>query len=1278
MSAVAQITAPLTADVRLIQVVSEFGAALDEKYRPIFKTWQTLSAPTETDVIRLTEEVNRDGTRLHHSSWKPFGTRLFKFLDQIQFLVKPGDILVSGSQNMIASGVWATVRVSLDVSKPPNIAVGYLSYFEKVSDLLMQLGYSTIVQRDRMQLFPGDADLKTFSCEYLIVIIEICRLMVSFERKNFITQLANTIMLEKTFKDHETKLGFWSKLINKKLSYLHEQSQIQANTAVASIKDTLSFWSDSRRRQAEDWRIQVLHQLSPHQARFDSTWRRERRKGSVEWIFNNERFINWKSASYSCTLLLHGPLGSGKTVTMANITGKLQPGSTTDDHQAGSKTCAVAVFFFQFLDPETLNPTTVLGSIAYQFLKSLSIPVDHPAYRNYHRDSTINNTDTIVDYIKMYFPINNHYFLVLDGLDELSIDAAREILQPLALLQTHFIFHICCSVRTESCIRRLVSQTLREMEPVSISTAEKDREIESYIDGELNRRAHVQKLNHISRAYIREALVLGAQGMYLWVALQLDSLFPIYGESVVCVENVVYFLNHLPAGLFDAFEATLSRIQNKQYGSRIFELVAAAKRPLTKDELRSALNIKPGVTSLNLNTLPLDADAMVYCCSGGLLQIDEEDNTVHFMHHSVLRHLLTDVQSHVEHKLEIYDDEEISDSSITQSGLEDMLTGRSTNRGSQSAEQKHQQETFLFSSHQADTTIGYVCLTCLHLKPHDRRIRQSKKLIIDHKTCEMISTAVVPQNLMTNLMTRVLQGQAKKNEIPKFDIARIIEDLSSAPLPIDASEGLAFASYAEAHWLDHTSRACFNKKDELNFHHLFVKLVRDNDPGISLPWHQNGHPKIVAWARDNQHIRLLYELLRSSRGSDFESIVKALSKVPADQLTGLLCHSSLPSDAMSTFLLEDCCNVAGVDTLLLLGASPNEKCKALDEARASSIGHRYGDRLTPLQVALHMMFKLQSFEADVIRRLLQAGAEVGSLRGSFPPIILAIEYYWGAGYQILFSFGARVSHFVNGSGIWPISPNLAMAGLDLAMFRGADADDMIQDLMDCGAEIKEYFKEQHWPVSCRTKNANAYALSRPYVFSGESDDWVALEAAPQHRHYLNAEDPEQAEVRVLKWLCRSRCNVNIFSANGITPLGLAIESLDCCMVKNLLLAGADPNQRYQFGGGTLPLLSAAKKRDEEIARLLISRGASIRRTVNRKKILDLAVKELFDATGGSSRNLNDILDARNLKDSRFSMPIFNTLFSAVYSFPQGLSDEEAERINHTKNLIWEHMRIALA
>lgn len=106
--------ARLKPEIRLAQAISEFGALLDGKHLATFKTFRTQTPLTTNGVIRLTEEINRDGSRLHRA-WRPYGTRLLKVLDQLQVLVKAGDLLVGGSQNMIASGVWAAVRVSLQV-----------------------------------------------------------------------------------------------------------------------------------------------------------------------------------------------------------------------------------------------------------------------------------------------------------------------------------------------------------------------------------------------------------------------------------------------------------------------------------------------------------------------------------------------------------------------------------------------------------------------------------------------------------------------------------------------------------------------------------------------------------------------------------------------------------------------------------------------------------------------------------------------------------------------------------------------------------------------------------------------------------------------------------------------------------------------------------------------------------------------------------------------------------------------------------------------------------
>ncbi|KAK7404149.1 hypothetical protein QQX98_010053 [Neonectria punicea] len=1271
MSVVAPIAAPLGPDVRLAKAVSEFGAGLSDKYRPVFKTWQTHSPPSETDVIRLTEEVNRDGCRLHQNSWKPFGTRLFKFLDQIQILIKPGDILVSGSQNMIASGVWATVRLSLE------IATSYLSYFEKVSLLLMRLGHSTIIQRDRILLFPNDPDLKAFTCEYLIIIVDICRMIICFEGKRFFAQLAHSVTLETEFKEFETQLGFWSKVINKKLAYLNEKSQAQTSTAIATIQGNISFWAESRKREAEDWRIQVLRQLSPYQDEFESTWRRERRKGSVTWLLNDKRYTSWRLNSSSSTLLLYGSLGSGKTVAMANITGKFWPSLSTQAQSSEQGSCAVASFFCQFRNRKTLNPRTLFGSIAHQFLRSLRLSADHPAILHYRHEFTTNDTESIIDNIKTHFPRDCHYYIILDGLDELCIEDAHEVLQPLADLQDHLQLHICCSARLESSIRPMVSQNLRNTQSLSMSSPKKDREIESFIEGELQRRSHTQELDEATRKLVRDALVLGAQGMYLWVALQLNALFPLYGETVTVLEDLSHFLDRLPTGLFESFEEALGRIKDRHYGSRIFELVAASIRPLTKNELRAALNIEPGVPFWDPSTLPRDPEAIVYRCGGGLLQIDEEENTVHFIHHSALQHVLTDGQSEdAEIAMEVKERSEGDKESRVTSGFPEL--DRVSSRDSKKSYEEHRHKAYLFSTHQADTEMGYVCMTALHFEQHDRRLSRPRKLFVNEKTLQTISAATTEHGLFARFMTTILQRQGSSGRIPEFDIARIIEDLSAVKSSVKVSEAQLFFSYAESHWLDHTSWPCFKPKDEANFHKLFVKLIRENAPGLLFPWGSNASfSTIMNWAQSNRHLRLLYDLLCGAEGSACKSILQTFRQMPKSRLSAFSCHGICLKDVLCRFVDDEFLDVAGIDTLLALGAPPDEQ---------------YQDKswqgLTPLQLAIQRMSEHKSYEVDVLRRLLKAGADTTGSPDGRPPILLAIDAHWAAGYQVLFSNGARV---------YPVRHRLGqglsesmLLGLDLAMFRGPDADPMIQDLIACGAEIDQYFKQHSWPVTLRSENTRPADSLEFNAYSGEGDDWVNIQQVEaQQYYYLSAQDQAQAHERVLHWLRKTNSNVNISAANGMTPLGLAIVLSVPDLVREMLEAGANPNERF-WGARSYypnrPLLFAARKGSTEIVRLLFCYGASVQKLLRGKTILEMALEEeskieripelLFSNLGAMTQALDGY--PQNLKEITASTPsALRIIVQAIPEVDRGKATREGGQkmnLNNARNDINKGIR----
>ena len=110
--------ARLKAEIRLAQAVSQFEADLSTEQKAIFKSYkhQSLDSPPDTsDVMRLTAEIDRrtagklDGGRC-------FGPRLTNVLQAVQQYAALGDIIIGGSQNIVACSVWSLVRMTFLVS----------------------------------------------------------------------------------------------------------------------------------------------------------------------------------------------------------------------------------------------------------------------------------------------------------------------------------------------------------------------------------------------------------------------------------------------------------------------------------------------------------------------------------------------------------------------------------------------------------------------------------------------------------------------------------------------------------------------------------------------------------------------------------------------------------------------------------------------------------------------------------------------------------------------------------------------------------------------------------------------------------------------------------------------------------------------------------------------------------------------------------------------------------------------------------------------------------
>jgi hypothetical protein len=117
MSAALIKVSSLKPEIRLAQAVSEFEADLSNEQKSAFRTLKSQSlstTPDPYDVMRLTAEVDRCISKKFSNQC--FGPRFTSFLHGVQQFVALGDVVVGGSQNLIACGVWSVVRMSLLVS----------------------------------------------------------------------------------------------------------------------------------------------------------------------------------------------------------------------------------------------------------------------------------------------------------------------------------------------------------------------------------------------------------------------------------------------------------------------------------------------------------------------------------------------------------------------------------------------------------------------------------------------------------------------------------------------------------------------------------------------------------------------------------------------------------------------------------------------------------------------------------------------------------------------------------------------------------------------------------------------------------------------------------------------------------------------------------------------------------------------------------------------------------------------------------------------------------
>ena len=300
----------------------------------------------------------------------------------------------------------------------------------------------------------------------------------------------------------------------------------------------------------------------------------------------------------------------------------------------------MSYFFCQSNNPKTLSATNLLGSIVGQVLQNPALETSLTSLLDQPEPMSIPHTtpEECIDILIKVTPSNWRGIIMLDGLDEISEEAVDDTFHQLHRLRDRRLNILCSSRPTSKCYS-IVESRFDEVRSLSMETADRSKEIRAYLAAEISRWNSIRPLPTELEKLMEEQLLAGCQGMMLWLSLQIEDICPKYTQELRTDAEIVDILGNLPKDLPGAFDKALSKMDDGNQGSKVFKLVASAEPPMNMDELRVASNVEPGNTTWDNSTLIGTGKALISAYGGSLLDIDEEDLRVRFIHYSVLLHL---------------------------------------------------------------------------------------------------------------------------------------------------------------------------------------------------------------------------------------------------------------------------------------------------------------------------------------------------------------------------------------------------------------------------------------------------------------------------------------------------------------------------------------------------------------------------------------------------------------------------------------------------------------
>ncbi|KAK0472441.1 hypothetical protein IW261DRAFT_1570795 [Armillaria novae-zelandiae] len=370
-----------------------------------------------------------------------------------------------------------------------------------------------------------------------------------------------------------------------------------------------------------------------------------------QWFLKSPEFLSWvnDSGRSQTTLWCRGRPGVGKTFLASIIVDYLRSLPVDDQEKR-----LVLSIFGDYNSAVEQTVDNVLRSLLRQLVQDHGLsPSISELYERRKTSLLIDDfTKCLSDALQGAFP---HVYVVLDALDEFA-DDDRELLVNVVRKSLGNNTCSCLHLLVTSRHDIVLDSQFEGDTTLNIEASADD--IKLYIADKLSQSrrlaGHIKGVNGlILREEILSKVTEKSYGMFLLARMHMDSLAQTATQKML--KNA---LANLVGNIVGAYDRMLERINapenpDRAFAYRIFGWIVFAKRRLTALELRHALAVEPGTTSLDPHNLCEEYLLQSVC--GGLVVMEGTDEqtyaepgkchpgsqAVSFVHHTTQEYFLS-------------------------------------------------------------------------------------------------------------------------------------------------------------------------------------------------------------------------------------------------------------------------------------------------------------------------------------------------------------------------------------------------------------------------------------------------------------------------------------------------------------------------------------------------------------------------------------------------------------------------------------------------------------